>query len=159
MCQGHLVIDGLEKETLSKIRMCTDLDEEVIKPLKNMKGEKKKSIRDEWIEEQGLILFRGKVYIPKDEELRKEITYLHHNTSILGHLGCWKTLELVMRNYWWPGISKYVLNYVDGCDVCQRGKSFPEMPAGKLMPNPIPNPPWMGISVDFITGLPEGSGL
>jgi len=24
---------------------------------------------------------------------------------------------LVMRNYWWPGISKYVLSYVDGCDV------------------------------------------
>jgi len=45
-------------------------------------------------------------------------------------------LELMMRNYWWPGISKYVLNYVDGCDVCQRGKAFPEMLAGKLMPNP-----------------------
>jgi len=45
MCQGHLLIDGLEKETLSKIRKCTDLDEEVIKVLKNMKGEKKKSIR------------------------------------------------------------------------------------------------------------------
>jgi len=60
-------------------------DEEVIKALKDMKGEKKKSIRgDEWIEEQGLILFRGKVYVPKDEELRKEITCLHHNTSISG---------------------------------------------------------------------------
>jgi len=63
-----------------------------------------------------------------------------------------------MRNYWWPGISKYVLNYVDGCDVCQRGKSFPEMPAGKLMPNPIPNTPWMDISIDFIMGLPEVQG-
>jgi len=37
-----------------------------------MKGEKKKNIRgDEWIEEQGLILFRGKVYVPRDEELKK----------------------------------------------------------------------------------------
>ena len=112
MCQGHLLIDGSEKETLSKIRKCTDLDKEVIKVLKNMKGEKKKSIRDEWIEEQGLILFRGKVYVPKDEELRKEITHLHHNTSISGHPECWKMLELMMRNYWWPGISKYVLSYV-----------------------------------------------
>jgi len=104
MRQGHLLIDGSEKETLSKIRKCADLDEEVIKVLKDMKGEKKKSIRgDEWIEEQGLILFRGKVYVPKDEELRKEITRLHHNTSISGHPGRWKTLELVMRNYWWPG--------------------------------------------------------
>jgi len=124
-----------------------------------MKGEKKKSIRgDKWIEEQGLILFRGKVYVLKDKELRKEIMCLHHNTSILGHPGCWKTLELVMRNYWWLGISKYVLSYVDGCDVCQRGKSFPEMPAGKLMPNPIPNVPWTDISLDFIMGLPEAQG-
>ena len=44
MRQGHLLIDGSEKETLSKIRKCTDLDdEEVIKALKNMKGEKKKN--------------------------------------------------------------------------------------------------------------------
>jgi len=56
-----------------------------------------------------------------------------------------------MRNYWWLGISKYVLSYVDGCDVCQRGKSFPEMPA-------IPNMPWMDISMDFIMGLPEVQG-
>jgi len=48
-------------------------------------------------------------------------------------------LELVMRNYWWLGISKYVLSYVDGYDVCQRGKTFPEMPAGKLVLNPILN--------------------
>ena len=100
MYQGHLLIDGLEKGTLSKIKKCTDLDKEVIKALKNMKGEKEESIRgDEWIEEQGLILFRGKVYVPKNE-LRKEIIHLHHNTSISGHPGCWKTLELVMRNYW-----------------------------------------------------------
>jgi len=38
------------------------LDEEVIKALMEMKGEKKKSIRgDKWVEEQSLILFRGKV--------------------------------------------------------------------------------------------------
>ena len=89
MCQGHLLINGLEKETLSKIQKCNELDEEVIKALKGMKGEKKKSIKgDEWIEEQGLILIRGKVYVLKDEELRNEIMCLHHNTSVR------KTLKL-----------------------------------------------------------------
>jgi hypothetical protein len=158
--QGHLLIDGSEKETLSKIRKCEDMDEEVVKAVKEMKGEKKKTIKgEEWVEEQGLILFRGKVYVPKDIELRREIIRLHHNTSISGHPGRWKTLELVMRNYWWPGISRFVLSYVDGCDTCQRGKSYPEMPAGKLMPNPIPTGPWIDISVDFITGLPEAQGF
>jgi len=79
-----------QKRKLSKIRKCTDLDKEVTKALKEMKGKKKKSIReDKWIEEQGLILFREKVYVLRDEELRKEITCLHHNTSILGHPRCW----------------------------------------------------------------------
>jgi len=144
MHQRHLLIDGSEKESLSKIRKCEDLDKEVINALKEMKGEKKKSIRgDKWVEEQSLILFRGKVYVLRDEELRKEIMHLHHNTLILGHPGCWGMLELVMKNYWWLGISKYVLSYVDGCGVCQSRESFPEMPAGKLMPNPIPNHGWI----------------
>jgi len=41
MRQGHLLIDGSEKETLSKIRKCNELDKEVIKALKEMKGEMK----------------------------------------------------------------------------------------------------------------------
>jgi len=28
-----------------------------------------------------------------------------------------------------------------GCDVLPEGEHIPEMPAGKLMPNPIPNAP------------------
>jgi len=112
------------------------------------------------LKEQGLILFRGKVYVPKDEELRKEITRLPIITlPYREHPGRWKTLELVMRNYWWPGISKYVLKYVDGCDVCQRGKTFPEMPAGKLMPIHISNAPWTDISVGgFYYGVTEAQG-
>jgi hypothetical protein len=64
----------------------------------------------------------------------------------------------VLKNYWWPGISGFILSYVDGCDMCARGKSYLEKPAGKLMPNPIPDVPWLDISVDFITGLPEAQG-
>ena len=55
---GHLLIDGSEKNMLSKICNCTDMDEEVVKAVKEMKGEKKKIIKgEEWAEEQGLILF------------------------------------------------------------------------------------------------------
>jgi hypothetical protein len=62
MEQGHLLIDGLEKETLLSIRKCQDPDKEVIKAIKQMKGEKKKTIKgDKWSEEQDLILFRGGV--------------------------------------------------------------------------------------------------
>jgi len=43
---------------------------------------------------------------------------------------------------------------VDGCDACQRYKNRSKAPAGKLMPNTIPEKPWSHISADFITKLP-----
>ena len=56
--QGHLLIDGAEKNMLAKIHNCMDMDKEVVKAVKEMKGEKKKTItEEEWAEEQGLMLF------------------------------------------------------------------------------------------------------
>jgi len=42
---------------------------------------------------------------------------------------------------------------VKECDACQRNKNHTEQPAGKLMPNSIPEKPWTYISADFITKL------
>jgi len=67
-------------------------------------------------------------------------------------------VELVTRNYWWPGVTKKVKRYVEGCDQCQRMKNRAEMPAGKLRPNKVPERPWQHISVDFITKLPMSKG-
>jgi len=61
--------------------------------------------------------------------------------------------ELVARNYWWPGLTKEVGKYVEECDVCQKYKNQSKAPAGKLMPNAIPEKPWSHISADFITKL------
>ena len=63
-------------------------------------------------------------------------------------------MELVIRNFWWLEVTKEVKQYVEGCDSCQRNKNHTEQPAGKLMPNSIPEKPWMYISADFITKLP-----
>jgi len=47
---------------------------------------------------------------------------------------------------------------MEGCDTCQRNKNCTEQPAGKLMPNSIPEKPWAHISTDFITKLPLAQG-
>ena len=65
---------------------------------------------------------------------------------------------MVTRNYWWPGVTKEVGRYVDGCDACQRYKNRSEAPVGKLMPNVIPEKPWSHILADFITKLPLAQG-
>jgi len=59
---------------------------------------------------------------------------------------------------WLPEVTKEVGRYVDRCDVCQRYKNQNKAPAGKLMPNMIPEKPWSHISADFITKLPLAQG-
>jgi len=67
-------------------------------------------------------------------------------------------VELVTRNFWWPGVTREVKRYIEGCDSCQRNKNRIEQPAGKLMPNSIPEKPWTYILADFITKLPLAQG-
>jgi len=99
-----------------------------------------------------------KVYMPKDEKLRAEIIRLHYDTPIGEHGRQWKTVELVTRNFWWPGVTKEVKRYMEGCNACQQNKNCTEQPAGKLMPNSIPEKPWTHILADFITKLPLAQG-
>jgi len=61
---------------------------------------------------------------------------------------------LVTRNFWWPGVTKEVKQYIEGCNAYQYNKNCTEQPMGKLMPNSIPKKPWTHILVDFITKLP-----
>jgi len=55
--------------------------------------------------------------------LSTEIIQLYHDIPVAGYEEKWKTTELVMRNYWWPGVTRDVGRYVKGCNMCQRMKN------------------------------------
>jgi len=149
----EVVIEGVD--ILDRIRKSKVIDDKIVKVIEEMKKANVKVLRnEEWKEEDGLILKDGKVYVLKDEELRAEVIWLHHNTPVGGHGGQWKTVELVTRNFWWPRVTTEVKQYVERCDLCQRNKNRTELPAGKLMPNEAPDKPWVHIIADFIVKLP-----
>jgi len=58
--------------------------------------------------------------MPKNKKLRVEIIWLHYDVLVAGHGGRWKTTELVIRNYWWPRVTKDVGKYMDSCNICQK---------------------------------------
>ena len=62
-------------------------------------------------------------------------------------------MELVTRNYWWPGVTRDVGRYVEGCDLCQRMKNKMEEVARKLKLSKILEKPWTHLTVDFIMKL------
>jgi len=78
------------------------------------------------------VLKERKIYVLKNEKLRAEIIQLHHDMPVAGHGGQWKMVELVMRNYWWPGVTRDIGRYMEGCNLCQRMKNRMEELAGKL---------------------------
>jgi len=69
-----------------------------------VEGMKKAGVKElqgnKWKIERDLVLKEGKVYVPKDKELRAEVIQLHHDVPAIRHGGKWKMVELVMRNYW-----------------------------------------------------------
>ena len=133
----EIIVDGVD--LLEEVRKSKVKDNEVVKAVKEMKQAGVKMLRDkEWKEVDGIMYKEGKVYVLKDEKLRAEIIRLHHDMPIRRHGGQWKTVELVTRNFWWPGVTKEVKRYVEGCDACQRNKNCTKQPASKLMPNSIP---------------------
>ena len=54
---------------------------------------------EDWNYENGLILYRGHVYIPNNLKLQKDIMKMYHNSIATGYPGRWKTYELISDNY------------------------------------------------------------
>jgi hypothetical protein len=139
--------DGVQEEAVAK----------VARELQKDKG--RGTVKSaEWSESNGLLMFRGKIYVPNDRDLQHHIIEQHHDKHIAGHAGCFKTLELVAHNYWWPQMSRYIGIYIKTCNLCNRTKLQHRRPFGELHPSETPAAPWDTISVDFIVKLPESHG-
>ena len=82
----EVVIEGPEVEMLEKIKKARSKNKDVVRVVKEMKREKVKELRgNEWKIKEELVLKEEKVYVLKDEELRAEVIWLHHDVSTAGH--------------------------------------------------------------------------
>ena len=86
--------------------------------------------------------------------LRLRVLQSKHDHETAGHHGFRKTLDLVRREFYWPGLRSMVSDYCRTCDTCPRNKAVRHKPYGLLKQLPIPERPWESISVDFIGELP-----
>jgi hypothetical protein len=111
-------------------------------------------LRDFTLNDDHLVLFQGRLYVPDNEDIKTSILSQCHDHPSAGHFGRYKTVELVSRDFYWPHLSKFVSHYIQTCEVCQRSKKQRHLPHGLLQPLPIPSAPWLSTSLDFIVGLP-----
>ena len=64
----------------------------------------------------------------------------------------------VQREYTWPRLRNFVIEFCKSCTTCMHSKSQCHHPYGLLKQLPIPEQPWNSISMDFIEQLPKLSG-
>jgi len=117
-----------------------------------------KEMLGEWIEKDGLLYYKNRLYIPENEALETEICQGCHDSLVAGDFRQEKTIEIVTRDFCWKGLPDWIRDYVRCGDECQHRKSPRHAKYGLLQPLEVPDAAWSSISTDFITQLPERQG-
>ena len=115
-----------ESEILKEIRRNTTRKNEVVQALERNNGLA-------W-EEDGVVYMEGRVYVLNNKKIKKEILKENHDSVDVGHPGQHRMLELLKRNYWWPGLKENIKGYVQGCFKCQQNKVQHQRKTGELHP-------------------------
>jgi len=84
-------LEGPEKDILREIRQGNqkgDQEEPVAKAVRELRQTSSKTVRSaEWSEDEGLLWFRGKIYVPRNLDLWRRVVSLCHDTKVAGHSG------------------------------------------------------------------------
>jgi len=106
------------------------------------------------LENDGILRFHGRMYIPDNRDLRDTIFKEAHRAVYCAHPGVKKMYTNTKKLFFWPGMKHDIVQIVARCLECQQVKADHCHPTGLLQPHDIPMTKWDIISMDFITGLP-----
>ena len=106
------------------------------------------------LDSDGLLRFRGQIYIPPNDELRMLILSEAHRAIYMAHPGVTKMGADLKLLFFWKGMKADIVNFVARCLECQHVKADHRHPTGLLQPHAIQESKWEVISMDFIVGLP-----
>ncbi len=108
--------------------------------------------------QQGLIRYKGRIYIGNHGHLRQELVKQLHASSLGGHSGIDNSYKRIKQLFYWPSMKADIEDMVKNCEVCIQNKVDGTPYAGLLQPLPIPTQAWQLISMDFIEALPRSEG-
>ncbi|CAN6704774.1 unnamed protein product [Malus baccata var. baccata] len=94
------------------------------------------------------------MYVPNNEELKKEILDEAHCSAYAMHPGGTKMYHTIRPFYYWPGMKREIADYVSRCIICQQVKAERKKPFGRMQPFPVPQWKWENITMDFVYKLP-----
>jgi hypothetical protein len=103
----------------------------------------------------GIIRYKNRIWIGNNAKLHSKIAQALHDSAIGGHSGFYVTYHRIKQLFSWPGMKKFLRNWVSSCSVCQQAKSERVAYPGLLQPLKVPSGAWETVSMDFVDGLPK----
>jgi hypothetical protein len=107
------------------------------------------------LKEDGILTYRGKMYVPNSGDMKNTVLREMHNVPYIRHPGYQKKNVVVRSQYFWLGMKKEVPNYIVICLESQRVNTEHKHQVGILQPFPIPEWKWEVVKINFITNLPR----
>ncbi|QRW20680.1 hypothetical protein RhiXN_05669 [Rhizoctonia solani] len=156
---ANLALVTPEKELQRQIESSLDQDESLWEILQFLQNKSKappsikRAFKDHKME-AGLLFYQGQIVVPDVGTLRTDLLWIFHDSPLAGHPGRQRTLELVSRTYYWPGIRANTYWHVDSCKICQQIRK-PKYASIPPQPLELPSRPWQHVSYDMIVDLPK----
>jgi hypothetical protein len=150
---NHISVETTLKDSILRAQQ----HDEGIKIIKQMVAQGEEKYKCFHVDPKGILWFNGRMVVPKDHQLRKQILDEAHLSKFSMHPGSTKMYQDLKQNFWWTRMKREIAKYVSECDICQRVKASHLKAAGVLQPLPIPSWKWEGVTMDFIVGLPNTS--
>ena len=110
-------------------------------------------IVDNYLLLDGFLFRKGKLCIPSCS-IRELLVREAHGGDLMAHHGVSKTYDMMSEHFFWPKMRHDVHKVCARCTTCKQAKSRFQ-PHGLYSPLPVPNGPWIDISMDFVLGLPR----
>ena len=90
--------------------------------------------------------------------LRLDIMRACHDDATSGHEGQDKTFDRIASRFWWPGLRRYVRDYVSCCIFCLMRKTPRALPSGPMEFGPAPVSPFRSWGIDHLGPFPVTTG-
>ena len=150
-----VVINALDLTLARHIKLSSSTDPLVLHAISNLADGSPlfpRSALKDWMFNNGHLYFKGCMYVTP--AAHSSLLHSIHDSPLSGHLGCFHTKAVVERDFWWPGLSIFVSNFVAGCAVCQQNKTITHLMSPPLLPIPSSTTlPFQQLYVDLITDL------
>ncbi|MBW0518709.1 hypothetical protein O181_058424 [Austropuccinia psidii MF-1] len=91
-----------------------------------------------------------------DRTLINTILHECHDSVVAGNLSEGTTLERVETCFWWPNWKKYVAEYFQTFDRCQKANRATGNKFGMMIQIQELKCPWEIAQMDWVTALPPG---